>query len=43
VLGQSSLMGWFIGSDETKLAVGGSIPTGNSGHQPYFLMYVMTN
>ncbi len=40
---QSSLMGWFIGSDQTELAVGASIPSGNSGHQPYFLMYVMTN
>ena len=40
---QSSLMGWFISSDETELKVGASIPSGNSGHQPYFLMYVMTN
>jgi hypothetical protein len=40
---QSSLMGWFISSDQTELTVGASIPGGNSGHQPYFLMYVMTN
>jgi hypothetical protein len=42
-LQQSSLMGWFISSDQTELTVGASIPSGNSGHQPYFLMYVMTN
>jgi hypothetical protein len=40
---QSSLTGWFISSDQTELKVGASIPSGNSGHQPYFLMYVMTN
>jgi hypothetical protein len=40
----SSLNGWFIGgTDETRIAVGGSIPAGNSGAQPYFLMYVMSN
>ena len=41
--GQSSLMGWDISSDETHLTVGSSIPSGNNGHQPYFLMYVMNN
>jgi hypothetical protein len=39
----SSLSGWFIGSDETQLTVGQSIPAGSSGRPPYFLMYVMTD
>jgi hypothetical protein len=43
VLRQSSLMGWDLGSDQTHLAVGASIPAGNNGGQPFFLMYVMTN
>jgi hypothetical protein len=40
---QSSLMGWDIGSDQTHIAVGSSIPAGNNGGQPFFLMYVMNN
>ncbi len=28
---QSSLMGWDVGSDQTHIAVGGSIPSGNGG------------
>jgi hypothetical protein len=40
---QSSLIGWFIASDQTRLTVGQSIPAGNSGAQPDFLMYVMSN
>jgi hypothetical protein len=40
----SSLSGWYIGNaDETRLTVGQSIPAGNSNHQPYFLMFVMTD
>ena len=39
----TSLTGWFIGSDQTHLTVGQSIPSGNGGGRPYFLMYVMTN
>lgn len=41
--GQSSLFGWYINSDQTNLAVGQSIPSGNNGSRPYFLMYVMSN
>ena len=41
---RSSLQGWYIGNvDETQLTVGQSIPSGNNGNQPYFLMFVMTN
>jgi len=41
---QSSLMGWYVGNtDETRLTVGESVPSGNSGRQPDFLMYVMTD
>jgi len=45
VIQQSSLEGWYIGGnvDETQLTVGQSIPSGNSGRQPYFLMYVMSD
>ena len=39
----SSLSGWYMQSDQTRLTVGQSIPAGNSGHAPNFLMYVMTN
>jgi hypothetical protein len=39
----SSLSGWYMQSDQTHLAVGQTIPTGNSGRPPNFLMYVMTN
>jgi hypothetical protein len=41
--GLSSLMGWYLSSDQTELTVGSSIPSGNDGRQPYFLMYVMTD
>lgn len=41
---RSSLQGWYIGGvDETRLTVGQSIPSGNNGSQPYFLMFVMTD
>jgi hypothetical protein len=39
----SSLEGWFENSNETQLTVGSSIPSGNTAHPPYFLMYVMTD
>jgi len=39
----SGLFGWYIGSDQTQQKVGQSIPAGNSGNGPYFLMYVMNN
>lgn len=39
----SSLTGWYMGSDQTHLTVGQSIPAGLTAHSPYFLMYVMTN
>ncbi len=41
--GQSSLNGWFQNSDLTHLTVGESLPNSNTGAQPDFLMYVMTN
>jgi hypothetical protein len=42
--GLSSLTGWYVsGANETTIAVGGSIPAGNGGNQPYFLMYVMND
>jgi len=41
---RSSLQGWYIGNtNETILTVGQSIPAGNNGSQPYFLMFVMTD
>jgi len=40
---QSSLSGWFTGSDQTHLTVGQPIPSGNNGSSPNFLMFVMTN
>jgi hypothetical protein len=40
--GQSSLNGWFINGDESRLTAGQSIPAGNNGAQPDFLMYVMS-
>jgi hypothetical protein len=39
----SSLMGWDTSGDVTHISVGGSIPAGNGGNQPFFLMYVMNN
>ena len=42
VYNKSSLLGWFIGSDQTQLTVGQPIPTGCC-NVPYFLMYVMSN
>jgi|HubBroStandDraft_6_1064221.scaffolds.fasta_scaffold147898_2 hypothetical protein len=39
----SSLNGWYISGDESRLAVGASIPSGNNGAQPDFLMYVMND
>lgn len=40
---KTSLSGWYISGDETHLKVGQSIPAGNSGTGPFFLMYVMSN
>jgi hypothetical protein len=39
----TSLTGWFLGQDETRLKVGQSIPSGYTGQHPYFLLYVMSN
>jgi hypothetical protein len=39
----SSLNGWYQSGDDTRLSVGGSIPSGNGGSQPDFLMYVMND
>jgi hypothetical protein len=39
----SSLTGWYMSSDQTRLTVGQSIPAGSVGNRPNFLMYVMTN
>jgi hypothetical protein len=39
----TSLTGWFLGGDQTQLKVGNSIPSGNGGTHPYFLLYVMSN
>lgn len=39
----SSMNGWYISGDESRLAVGASIPSGNGGAQPEFLMYVMND
>ena len=41
---QSSLRGSYANGDDSRLSVGGSIPTTLSfANQPYMLMYVMTN
>jgi hypothetical protein len=42
-LGLSSIMGWDLDSNQSQLTVGSPIPAGNSGRQPFFLMYVMTD
>lgn len=39
----TSLTGWFETGDDTRLAVGDSIPGGYNGNHPYFLLYVMSN
>jgi hypothetical protein len=39
----TSLTGWYLGNDQTQLKVGNSVPSGNSGSHPYFLLYVMSN
>lgn len=39
----STLTGWYMSSDQTRLTVGQSIPSGSNGARPDFLMYVMTN
>jgi hypothetical protein len=39
----TSLTGWYLSGDQTRLAVGGSIPSGYTGTHPYFLLYVMSN
>jgi len=41
---QSSLRGTYESGDESRLSVGGSIPSTLSfANQPYMLMYVMTD
>jgi hypothetical protein len=39
----TSLTGWYLSGDQTQLKVGDSIPSGNNGTHPYFLLYVMSN
>jgi hypothetical protein len=39
----TSLTGWYLGGDQTQLKVGNSVPSGNNGTHPYFLLYVMSN
>jgi len=39
----TSLTGWFLTGDQSRLKVGDSIPTGYNGSHPYFLLYVMSN
>jgi len=39
----TSLTGWFLTGDQSRLAVGDSIPSGYNGNHPYFLLYVMSN
>jgi hypothetical protein len=39
----TSLTGWFLTGDQSRLAVGDSIPAGYNGSHPYFLLYVMSN
>jgi hypothetical protein len=39
----TSLTGWFLSGDQTRLKVGNSIPSGYNGTHPYFLLYVMSN
>jgi len=39
----TSLTGWFLTGDQSRLAVGDSIPGGYNGNHPYFLLYVMSN
>jgi hypothetical protein len=39
----TSLTGWYLTNDQTRLKVGKSIPSGYTGQHPYFLLYVMSN
>ena len=39
----TSLTGWYLSGDQTRLKVGNSVPSGNGGTHPYFLLYVMSN
>jgi len=39
----TSLTGWYLSGDQTRLTVGQSIPSGYDGTHPYFLLYVMSN
>lgn len=39
----TSLTGWFLSGDQTRLKVGQSIPSGYGGSHPFFLLYVMSN
>jgi hypothetical protein len=39
----TSLTGWYLSGDQSKLTVGQSIPSGYNGTHPYFLLYVMSN
>jgi len=40
---KTSLGGWYASGDQSHLTVGQSIPVGNGGGGPYFLLYVMSN
>jgi len=37
---QGSLSGWYASGDQTKLKKNKSLPSGNNGGAPYFLLYV---
>jgi hypothetical protein len=39
----TSLTGWYLSGDQTRLTVGRAIPSGYTGTHPYFLLYVMSN
>jgi len=39
----TSLTGWFLTGDQSRLAAGDSIPGGYNGSHPYFLLSVMSN
>jgi hypothetical protein len=39
----TSLTGWFLTGDQSRLAVGDSIQGGYNGSHPYFLLCVMSN
>ncbi len=39
----TTLTGWYVGADETQLTVGKTLPSGNNGSSPYFLLAVMSD